>query len=61
VPIRDIRVTFTSDYRLGRVHLEPDGLDLKVERAPEGSSIIVPRLDIHSMVVGELDRPGGPR
>jgi len=56
VPIRDIRVTFAPGYRLGRVHLEPEGQDLKVERAPGGPSVVVPRLDIHSMVVGELER-----
>ena len=30
VPIHDIRVTFAPGYRLGRVHLEPEG------RRPEG-------------------------
>jgi len=57
VPIHDIRVTFAPGYRLGRVHLEPEGLDLKVDRAPGGPSVVIPRLDIHSMVVGELQRP----
>ena len=57
VPIRDIQITFAPTYRLGRVHLEPEGQDLRVDRAPGGLTVVVPRLDIHSMVVGELDRP----
>ncbi len=54
VPIHDIRITFDSGYRLGRVHLEPEGRDLKVESTPRGPSVVVPRLDVHAMVVAEL-------
>lgn len=54
VPIHDIRIAFAPGYRLGRVHLEPEGRDLKVELKPGGSDVVVPRLDIHSMVVAEL-------
>ena len=54
VPIHDIRVTFAPGYRLGRVHLEPEGRDLKVEKTPRGPSVVVPRLDVHAMVVAEL-------
>jgi hypothetical protein len=53
LPIHDIRVTFRG-YKLGRIHLEPDGLDLAAQAAPGGVSVIVPRLDIHAMVVAEL-------
>ncbi|QEH36030.1 Beta-galactosidase trimerization domain protein [Aquisphaera giovannonii] len=62
VPIPDIRVTFGPDYRLGRVHLEPEGIDLAVERVAGGSRVVVPRLEVHSMVVGELEpgRSPGP-
>jgi len=55
VPIHDIRIMFAPGYRLGRVHLEPEGRDLKVESTPGGSSVVVPRLDVHAMVVGELE------
>ena len=56
VPIHDIRVKFGPAYRLGRVHLEPGGVDLKVEAMPGGgASVIVPRLDVHAMVVAELE------
>ncbi len=34
VPIHDIRITFAPGYRLGRVHLEPEGRDLKIETTP---------------------------
>ena len=55
VPIRDIRVRFAPDYRLGRIHLEPGGLDLDRESTPEGTTVTVPRLDVHAMVVAELE------
>ena len=54
VPIHDIRITFAPSYRFGRVHMEPEGQDLKVVPTPGGPSVVVPRLDIHSMVVAEL-------
>jgi len=54
VPIFDSRITFAPSYRLTRAHLEPAGQDLKIEVTPSGSSVVVPRLDIHAMVVGEL-------
>ena len=54
VPIHDIRVTFAPRYRFRRVHLEPEGKDLEVRQTAEGSTVIVPRLDVHSMVVAEL-------
>ncbi len=55
VPIHDIRVTFRPDYRFRRFHLEPEGRELEIRRDAEGSSVVVPRLDVHSMVVGELE------
>jgi hypothetical protein len=57
VPIEAIRVTFGPSYRLGRVHLEPEGQDLKIERSSGGTGVIVPRLEVHSMVVAELEMP----
>ena len=55
VPIHDIRITFDPRYRLRRVHLEPEGTDLKIKKTAGGPSVIVPRLDVHAMVVGELE------
>jgi hypothetical protein len=54
VPIQGIRVTFSSKYRLGRVHLEPEGQELVVERMDTLTRVTVPRLEVHSMVVAEL-------
>jgi hypothetical protein len=51
VPVRDIAVTFGPGYRVRRVHLEPGGKDLEVT----GGRVVVPRLDVHAMVVAELE------
>jgi hypothetical protein len=55
IPIYDIRVNFGLDYRLRRVHLEPEGRNLEMPKTPEGVSVTVPRLDVHAMVVAELE------
>jgi hypothetical protein len=55
VPIHDILVTFNAEYRIRKVHLEPEGKDLPVRKTNRGSSVTVPRLDVHSMVVAELE------
>ena len=54
VPIHDIRVTFDHGYKLGRVHLEPAGKDLPLVDTPTGRQVTVDRLDVHAMVVAEL-------
>lgn len=54
VPIHDVRVTFHPRYRFPRVHLEPEGRDLEARQTADGTSVLVPRLDVHTMVVGEL-------
>ncbi|MFO0843643.1 MAG: beta-galactosidase trimerization domain-containing protein [Gemmataceae bacterium] len=54
VPIRDVRVTFRPGYTLKGVRLEPEGLDLAVERTADGARVTVPRLHVHAMVVAEL-------
>ncbi len=53
VPIHDIRVRF-SGYNITRVHLEPNSRLLPLKRTKTGVEVIVPSLDIHSMVVAEL-------
>lgn len=55
VPIHDVRVTFGPQYRFLRIHLEPEGVDLMAVKSPAGTTVTVPRLDVHTMVVGELD------
>jgi hypothetical protein len=53
LPIHDIRVSFRG-YNLGRIHLEPGGMDLKRQSDGSTTTVIIPRLDIHAMVVAEL-------
>ena len=55
VPIHDITVTFDPRYKLKRVRLEPAGKDLAVRTTIAGSTVTVPRLDVHTMVVAELE------
>ena len=57
VPITGIRVTFGPGYQLRRVQLEPEGIILETQRATEGTTVIVPRLEVHTMVVGDLETP----
>jgi len=53
VPVHDIRVRF-SGYKLGRIHLEPEGLTLTPVTVDGGIEVTVPKLEVHSMVVAEL-------
>ncbi len=61
LPVHDIRVTFGPGYKLGRVHLEPGGQDLPTEHGPRGTTVVVPRLDLHGIVVAELEENTGDR
>ncbi len=54
VPIHDITVTFNPAYHFRRIHLEPEAKDLPMTKTNTGIRVMVPRLDVHSMVVGEL-------
>ncbi|MFO0849597.1 MAG: alpha-amylase family protein [Gemmataceae bacterium] len=55
VPIPDIRVTFGPAYKVRRVTLEPGGTELPVTRTATGSAVVVPRLEVHAMVVAEIE------
>lgn len=55
LPISDIRVTLRPDYRICRVTLQPEGKALKVDVTASGSVVLVPRLEVHTMVVVELE------
>ncbi|HEX3150137.1 MAG TPA: ThuA domain-containing protein [Gemmataceae bacterium] len=57
VPIRDVAVAFAKTYHIKRIHLEPGGKDLEMVKTADGVRVVVPRLDVHAMVVAELD-PG---
>ena len=57
IPIHDIQVKFAPAYTLGRIHLEPGGQTLTPKRNAQGATlVVVPRLDVHAMVVAELPR-----
>ena len=52
IPLHDIRVTCrTAGVR--KATLEPEHLDLPLERTAEGVRVTVPKLLMHSMVVFE--------
>ena len=52
LPIHDIRVTF-HDPALTRFFLVPGKTPLTVTKTDEGSTVTVPKLDLHCMVVAE--------
>jgi hypothetical protein len=60
LPIHDIRLTFAPRYRFQKIHVEPEGRELELRKSAEGTTVVVPRLDVHSMVVGELARDTRP-
>ncbi len=55
LPIADISVTFLPDYRIKNVTLQPEGTRLEVTKTPLGNRITVPKLEVHTMVVAELE------
>jgi len=55
LPVHDIRVTFRPGYKLRSVRLEPDGKALEMKATADGVVVSVPRLEIHAMIVGELE------
>lgn len=38
-----------------KVHLEPEGVELKMAHTADGCFVVVPRLQIHSMVTADMD------
>jgi len=52
-PIHDIRVTFHPRYAFSRIHVEPRA-GSGSQQDVRGTVVVVPRLDVHSMVVAEL-------
>jgi hypothetical protein len=51
-------VTFSGKYHFRKIHLEPEGKELRIEKTSAGTRVVVPRLEVHSIVVGELDSAG---
>lgn len=54
LPVHDVRVTFRKGTPLTAVRLEPGGTKLELVETAEGPSVVVPRLDVHAMIIGEL-------
>lgn len=53
IPVHDIKVRFQG-YNISRVHLEPEGVDLVPVTVDGGIEVVVPKVEIHTMVVAEL-------
>ncbi len=54
VPIHDIEVEFGPKYRIAKVTQQPDGRNLSLMPTEAGVRVVVPRLDIHTLIVAEL-------
>jgi hypothetical protein len=55
LPIADIRVTFGPEYRIRRITLQPEGKELETKATAAGTTVSVPRLEIHTLVVAEVE------
>ena len=53
VPIHDLEVRFSKDAPKS-FHLEPGNQPVKVRREGEVALVLVPRLEIHTILVGEF-------
>ena len=49
VPVRDLKLAVRGDFR--EAMLQPSGLRLPVSHAGGWTQVVVPRVDIHEMVV----------
>jgi hypothetical protein len=59
LPVHDVRIWFGPEYRLARIHLEPQGTTLEATRDARGTAVVVPRLEVHAIVVAELEPDAG--
>jgi hypothetical protein len=55
VPIHGIEVRFRKELGVRQATLQPDGTALEIADAGEEVKVVVPRLDIHAMVVAEIE------
>jgi Trehalose utilisation len=55
LPIMGVRVTFDSRYRIAKVTQQPEGVELFVKRSETCVEVVVPKLEVHSMLVVELE------
>ncbi len=54
VPIHDIEIVFGPRYAVKRILQQPDGRELPLRKTDAGVSVTVPRLDVHTLIVVEL-------
>jgi hypothetical protein len=57
IPIHGIRVGFNPRYRMSRLTLQPDNVELQPEVTETGTFVTLPPLETHFMVVAELAVP----
>ena len=55
VPIHNITIAIDARYSVSRAVQQPEGLELPLNKTADGLTVTVPRLDIHSMVIMELN------
>lgn len=54
VPIREIAITFDPRYRFRSIRVEPEGRNLEIGQSDAGARVVVPQLEVHAIVAGEL-------
>ena len=54
LPIHDITITFGPQYKFRKIHLEPGGQELELKTTGAGTRVVVPRLEVHALIVAEL-------
>ncbi len=55
VPIHNITIAIDARYSVSRAVQQPEGLELPLNKTADGLTVTVPILDIHSMVIMELN------
>lgn len=55
IPIHGIEVTFGPEYSIREIRQQPDGKVLESRRHSQGTTIVVPRLNVHTLIVAELE------
>ena len=53
LPIHDIKLSLRG-YAIDRIHQEPEGINLPMTTHENTTEVIVPRLEVHSIVVVDL-------
>jgi len=54
LPIHDIRVKL-SGYKVKSIRQEPEGKELRVNAVKDSHEVAVPKLEVHSILVVELE------